>query len=160
MQEDQIGFVDPQYQYLNERVRNSIESLTGSTRWDRRRRQMSVEFRFRRNIFLSGKMDPRLISSGYMAACDCLLKKIIYLFRFLFLSPYCSCEHICAGTPLLLKSPRNTDAKSTRGSRKALIKGTQFYGTYSVLFTISLPLYRIVVTLTSFQVRVESVTSL
>lgn len=84
-------------------------------------------------------MDPRLLSSGYMTVCGYPSKKIIspFLFPFFILL----CEHTCAGTPLLLKSLRNTDAKSTRGSRKALIKGTQFYGIYSVLFIISLDFY-------------------
>lgn len=89
-------------------------------------------------------------------------KNNLYLFRFLFLSSYfiyCSCEHTCAGTPLLLKSPRNTDAKSTRGSRKALIKGTVLWNIFCSLYHLLIEPKRGDADVVP-QARVESVTSL
>lgn len=68
-------------------MRNSIESLPGSTRWDRRRRQMSVEFRFgwrfRRYIFFQEKWT--LVSSHQDIWLHAVIrrKKIIYLLFFL-----------------------------------------------------------------------------
>lgn len=52
-------------------------TLTGSTRWDRRRRQMSIELRFAQSyvlaiIFVSGKMDPYHFIRIYMATSTCL----------------------------------------------------------------------------------------
>lgn len=77
-------------------------------------------------FFWRGKNGPLLSHQNTWLPprlCSYSPKNNYYFFFFIFF-PYCSCEQACAGTPLLLKSPRMR-RKSIRGSRKALIEGTR-----------------------------------
>jgi len=124
-----------------------------SNRWldqpdlNHRRRQISIKFRFHCLfccryyscfvflLFFFREKWTLVISWGirmaiFISLRNYSLKNNLHL-PFTLLSSFAFIIHanmLCAGTPLLLKSPRIPRNAGSRGSRKALIEGTQFFG--------------------------------